>query len=486
MSYSILGAIVGDMVGSTREWKNVKTEDFELLPEGSRFTDDTVMTLAVAEWLMTDSTHSKEKLIDCMQRLGRKYPNAGYGGMFSRWLKEDSPKPYKSFGNGSAMRVSPEGIKGAQAIAACVYLKKTEEWDVGGEIKKYIEEKFGYDLSLDLDEIREGYAFDVTCQGSVPIAIMSYLKYSSYPAEKALRMAISMGGDSLELSSAYLARMYLKEQALQRYGNDHHEMKDIRGMAPMTLRLLSRYGAMPFNSFRAPDTIDYHLLLRKLQRMADHHRIQRTGLEALGKEADQLLDDEIAPLPLWVFMLGCQYTPIEFAHSVAGKDEYVSLTSFMHHPFGQRIALEVPDNRYQDEFLNVPVDSLTRYVIGALKGGHPVCWEGDISESLFNFSEGIAQMPDETRQVTQADRQKAFDRSETTDDHCMEMVGLAHDQQGRRFFICKNSWGTDNRYRGFMLLSENYFRAKTICVTLHTEALPEMNQIVPPQKDFFE
>ena len=222
MSYSILGAIVGDMVGSTREWKNVKTEDFELLPEGSRFTDDTVMTLAVAEWLMTDSTHSKEKLIDCMQRLGRKYPNAGYGGMFSRWLKEDSPKPYKSFGNGSAMRVSPvglyansleealelaritasvchdhpEGIKGAQAIAACVYLKKTEEWDVGGKIKKYIEEKFGYDLSLDLDEIREGYAFDVTCQGSVPIAIMSYLKYSNYPAEKALRMAISMGGDS--------------------------------------------------------------------------------------------------------------------------------------------------------------------------------------------------------------------------------------------------------------------------------------------------
>lgn len=222
MNFSILGAIVGDMVGSTREWKNIKTEEFELLPEGSRFTDDTVMTLAVAEWLMTDPSHSKEKLIECMQYLGRKYPCAGYGGMFRQWLREDSPKPYNSFGNGSAMRVSPvglyansleealelaritasvshdhpEGIKGAQAIAACVYLKKTEEWDEGGTIKRYIEEKFGYDLSLDLEEIREGYSFDVTCQGSVPIAIMSYLKYSSYPAEKALRMAISMGGDS--------------------------------------------------------------------------------------------------------------------------------------------------------------------------------------------------------------------------------------------------------------------------------------------------
>lgn len=222
MNFRILGAIVGDMVGSTREWKNIKTEDFELLPQGSRFTDDTVMTLAVAEWLMIDPTHSKEKLIECMQRLGRKYPGAGYGGMFRQWLREDSPKPYNSFGNGSAMRVSPvglyansleealelaritasvshdhpEGIKGAQAIAACVYLKKTEEWDEGGKIKKFIEQTFGYDLDQDLESIREDYTFDVTCQGSVPIAIMSYLKYSSYPAEKALRMAISMGGDS--------------------------------------------------------------------------------------------------------------------------------------------------------------------------------------------------------------------------------------------------------------------------------------------------
>ena len=106
MGRKILGAIVGDMVGSTREWKNVKTEDFELLPKGSRFTDDTVMTLAVALWLMTDPMHGTQTLIECMQLLGRRYPNAGYGGMFGRWLREDDPQPYNSFGNGSAMRVS--------------------------------------------------------------------------------------------------------------------------------------------------------------------------------------------------------------------------------------------------------------------------------------------------------------------------------------------------------------------------------------------
>lgn len=217
----ILGAIVGDIVGSTREWHNVKTEDFELLPPGSRFTDDTVMTLAVAEWLMTDPTHSERTLIECMQRLGRKYPNAGYGGMFSRWLITENPKPYNSFGNGSAMRVSPvglyansleealelaritasvshnhpEGIKGAQAIAAAIYLKRTEEFDTKGKIKRFVEQNFGYDLDINIRDIRNDYSFDVTCQGSVPIAIMAFLQ-EPYSAETAIRLAVSMGGDS--------------------------------------------------------------------------------------------------------------------------------------------------------------------------------------------------------------------------------------------------------------------------------------------------
>ena len=217
----ILGGIVGDIIGSTREWHNVKTEDFELLPAGSCFTDDTVMTLAVAEWLMTDPTHSERALVECMQRLGRKYPNAGYGGMFRRWLVTDNPEPYNSFGNGSAMRVSPvglyansmeealelaritasvshnhpEGIKGAQAIAAAIYLKRTEEFDTKGEIKRFIEKHFGYNLDTDLREIRKDYVFDVTCQGSVPIAIMAYLQ-EPYCAKKAIRLAVSMGGDS--------------------------------------------------------------------------------------------------------------------------------------------------------------------------------------------------------------------------------------------------------------------------------------------------
>lgn len=217
----MLGAIIGDIVGSTREWHNIKTENFELIPQGSRFTDDTVMTLAVAEWLMTDSEHRAETLVACMQRMGRRYPKAGYGRMFSQWLMSDNPQPYGSYGNGSAMRVSPvglyaqslnealelaritasvthdhpEGIKGAQAIAACVYHMRNRTFDNATQLKEYVTKTFGYDLDIDLISLRRTYKFDVTCQGSVPVAIKAFLdRYNS--AEAALRLAISMGGDS--------------------------------------------------------------------------------------------------------------------------------------------------------------------------------------------------------------------------------------------------------------------------------------------------
>lgn len=221
----MLGAIIGDIVGSTREWHNVKTEDFELLPQGSRFTDDTVMTLAVAKWLMDDPSHKADCLVRIMQDMGRRYPDAGYGGIFRKWLMSSNPQPYGSYGNGSAMRVSPvgmyaksldealelacitasvthnhpEGIKGAQAVAACVYMsmneyRKEHSEEKRKKIKWQIQSRFGYRLETKLEDIRDEYRFDSSCQGSVPIAIMAYLQRSR--ALETLRLAISMGGDS--------------------------------------------------------------------------------------------------------------------------------------------------------------------------------------------------------------------------------------------------------------------------------------------------
>lgn len=214
----MLGALVGDIVGSMYEFNNVKTTRFNLFYDFSTFTDDSVMTLAVAKWLLEDEVHTIHYLIYCMQELGNRYPGAGYGGNFSAWLREDEPMPYNSWGNGAGMRVSPvglyaktldealalaaltasvshnhpEGVKGAQAIAACVFLCK--EGKTKQEIKECVERLFDYDLNRTIAEIRPDYEFDVSCQGSVPEAIIAFLEGNSF--EEVIRLAISLGGDS--------------------------------------------------------------------------------------------------------------------------------------------------------------------------------------------------------------------------------------------------------------------------------------------------
>lgn len=216
------GAILGDIIGSPYEFdRGEKTKDFPLFCEESRFTDDTVMTIAVATALLCvprDYDSIGAVVISSMQNWGREYPRAGYGGKFRQWLKENAPKPYGSFGNGSAMRVSavgwlydtveltrfvarltaevthnhPEGIKGAESVASAIYLARTGESKA--TIKKYVEDEFGYNLSRTLDDIRPGYHMDVTCQGSVPEAITSFLESTSF--EDAVRNAVSLGGDT--------------------------------------------------------------------------------------------------------------------------------------------------------------------------------------------------------------------------------------------------------------------------------------------------
>jgi ADP-ribosylglycohydrolase len=209
----MLGAVIGDIIGSAYEWHNTKSPDFELFTPRSRFTDDTVLSVAVAECILHGGDYGVT-----FKKYGRKYPHAGYGKMFHRWLVSDSLAPYNSFGNGSAMRVSPvgfafftleavlreaeksavvthdhaEGIKGAQAVAASIFLARTGESKV--EIRKYVENTFSYDLRQTLDEIRPDYQFDETCQGSVPQAVIAFLESDSY--EDAVRKAVSLGGDS--------------------------------------------------------------------------------------------------------------------------------------------------------------------------------------------------------------------------------------------------------------------------------------------------
>lgn len=209
----MLGAIAGDIIGSRYEAHPYKGKDFELFTPQSRFTDDSVLTVAVAESLLNGIPYLQN-----LKAYFRRYPMAGYGGNFAAWAASDSIQPYYSFGNGSAMRVSPvawlcdqedevlkqaeesaaathnhpEGIKGAQAVALAVFLaRQSKDKET---IKKTIQSRFGYNLSRSLDSIRPGYRFDVTCQGAVPEALIAFLESKDY--EDAVRNAVSLGGDS--------------------------------------------------------------------------------------------------------------------------------------------------------------------------------------------------------------------------------------------------------------------------------------------------
>jgi ADP-ribosylglycohydrolase len=209
----MIGAIAGDIIGSVYEHHQIKTKEFPLFHPQCRFTDDTVLTVAIADAILSGRPY-----IESVREIGRRYSGAGYGEAFIRWLHSDDPRPYKSWGNGSAMRVSPvgfafqseeevlrqakmtaeishnhpEGIKGAQATALAVFLART---GIGKEqIRSRIAKKFGYDMNRTADNIRPAYSFDLSCQGTVPEAIIAFLDSDSY--EDAVRNAISLGGDS--------------------------------------------------------------------------------------------------------------------------------------------------------------------------------------------------------------------------------------------------------------------------------------------------
>ena len=262
----MLGAIIGDIVGSIYEFNNIKTKNFDLFSNKMFFTDDTVMTIAIAEALMSGG--ETEDFIKYMKRYGKFYPNVSYGGNFIRWLFSDTTEPYNSWGNGSAMRVSPcgwiaklnipieeglkltedlakksaevthnhpEGIKGAQATAAAIfYMRHGKSKNAIEEYKKilknYIQNKYQYNLNFTLNEIRSTYDFNESCQETVPQAIVSFLESESF--EDAIRNAISIGGDSDTLAAitgsiaeaAYGIPEDIKEKAMSYLDNEIKEV----------------------------------------------------------------------------------------------------------------------------------------------------------------------------------------------------------------------------------------------------------------------
>lgn len=263
----MLGAIFGDIVGSKYEFNNIKTTEFELLDRDMCYTDDSILTIAVADWLLQGSL-TKERLIYIIKNYVRRYPHpkGGYGCSFNVWAKSENSQPYNSWGNGSAMRVAaigwafetleeteafaklsaeithnhPEGIKGAQATAAAIFMARSGK--TKRSIRRYIQDKYGYDLNRHCNDIRPYYQFNESCQETVPEAIIAFL--DSYDFESAIRLAISLGGDSdtlaaitggiaeafygmewdLPNSHTISNHIYLKEEAKNRLPGDLREV----------------------------------------------------------------------------------------------------------------------------------------------------------------------------------------------------------------------------------------------------------------------
>ncbi|TXJ35572.1 ADP-ribosylglycohydrolase family protein [Brachyspira aalborgi] len=262
----MLGAIIGDIVGSIYEFDNIKTKDFNLFTKEMFFTDDTVMTVAIADAIMNGGQH--ENFIQSMKKWGCNYIDKSYGHSFRRWLKSENSEPYNSWGNGSAMRVSPcgwiaklnipfeeglkltedlakksaevthnhpEGIKGAQATASSIFFmrhgkSKNAIEEYKNKLKDYIQNKYKYDLNFTLNEIRPSYDFNESCQKTVPQAIVSFLESENF--EDAIRNAISIGGDSDTLAAitgsiaeaAYGIPEDIKEKAISYLDNEIKEL----------------------------------------------------------------------------------------------------------------------------------------------------------------------------------------------------------------------------------------------------------------------
>ncbi len=217
-----------------------------------------------------------------------------------------------------------------------------------------------------------------------------------------------MKGDSVNLSTSWVDRHMERDPLVP---------KTKRGMGITLIHLIYRYGLVPYDAMPVGDDIP----------------------------------------PKYAYMLGVQYTPLEFAHSVCAPNEYTGVASSDNDPFYTNFILNVRDNWERNELLNIPRDSMLALAERAVRQGHGICWEGDISEPGFDWKRGVARL--------------SLLQGRTTDDHCMSIVGLAHDDGGKPFFVMKNSWGTKNAYNGLMYMSYDYFREKTVALFLPTSLI---------------
>lgn len=275
--------------------------------------------------------------------------------------------------------------------------------------------------------------------------------------------------DTIRLSVMYIVRQkYMKQFDSYYYSRGKEEIRG-GGLGHSFLKVYKEKGIIPADIYKGCATDakrhDHRKLLKELKQLAQK-AVDKRDFHTYRRKAEEFLNKEMGIVPDTFTYKGKTYTPKSFADSIRfNTEEYIEITSFTHHPFHEWFILEIPDNWEHASFYNLPLEELEQCVKEALSNGHTVAWDGDISETGFDARDGLAVHPI-TQFVTQESRQKDFELFETTDDHMMHLIGIAHDSDGHLFYVLKNSWGKRGAYQGYIYMSEAYFRAKTVSITL--------------------
>ena len=296
-----------------------------------------------------------------------------------------------------------------------------------------------------------------------------------------------MGGELVDLSEMYVVRGIYNDKAMNYMLRQGKANFSQGSLSHDLMRMIKKVGIMPQSAYdgkiNEADPHDHGEMEVGLKGFLDGVR-SRKRLSSNWKSAfNGILDAYMGALPETFQVDGQTYTPQEYAASFGiDTDEYVSITSFTHHPFDEKFILEIPDNYSNGSYYNVPIHELVNAIDVALSKGYSVAWDGDVSEEGFSSREGLAILPLEGGDhifnepvaevsATQAYRQALFENYATTDDHLMHIVGSAKDQNGTKYYIIKNSWGKRGPYSGYLYMSETYVKMKTIAIMLHESAL---------------
>ena len=290
-----------------------------------------------------------------------------------------------------------------------------------------------------------------------------------------------LGFPETKLSEMYFVNYGYRDKIQQYLLYHSHNNFGQGGLSHDVMNVLRRHGMVPYETFsgeKVDGRYSHGPLAKELkEEISEANKKHKDfSYETCMKDVDKTLDKYIGKLPEKVKTAEGDISPVDYMKSLKiNPDDYIEFSSFTHHPFYSQFVLEIPDNWAHASYYNLPIDELMEVMFYALNSGYSVCWDGDVSEELFQHKNGKADLPEEQiGKVDQELRQKTFLNRTTTDDHLMHLVGLSKDSKGRTCFYTKNSWGAkSNAYGGYLHMTEDYVRLKTIAFIVHKDAIPE-------------